>query len=114
MSKPLKTCNLGVMLKFGTGGPLDVEHVSVGGFSSWPDPALLPPCRSVSLASPDYACGMCRYSAPREVPGVSAPTPATGFEAAHRDGGSLTHARGLLPTLKLCQHLQDPVLEETA
>lgn len=97
--KRLKTCNLAVMLKCGAAGPLDVERVSMGGLSSWPDLA--------------YARGMCGCLAPREVPGVPAPTRAAGLEASHRDGGSLTHARGLLPTLKLCQHLQGPVLEET-
>lgn len=69
-------------------------------------------CPWPALFTPVACAGI--YLASWEVPGVSAPTRAMRFEAVHRDGGSLTHVRGLLPTLKLCQHLQDPVLEETA
>lgn len=85
MSNLLDTC------KSGTGAPLDGEHVSMQGLSSWPNLALL---GQLFLAC-TYAC---RYSAAQELPrALSALAYAAGFEAAHRDGGSLTHARGLLP-----------------
>lgn len=41
MSKLLKTCNLAVMPKSGTGAPLDGGHVSMRGLGSWPDFTLL-------------------------------------------------------------------------
>lgn len=45
-----------------TGGPLDAGHISIQGLLSWPNLAVLQPCRSVVVAIP--LCLLARHQQP--------------------------------------------------